>query len=58
MADEAIGLYLESVLAGGERLPISEDNVPGTIREPVTVTLPAAVDTDELEDGREGAQEI
>lgn len=58
MAAEAIGLYLESVLADGERLPISEENVPGTIREPVTVTvtvtLPVALDADELEGEREG----
>ena len=39
MAAEAIELYLESLLADGEPLPVSEDNVPGTIREPVTVTL-------------------
>ena len=47
MAAEAFELYLESILADGERLPISEDNVPGTIREPVTVTLPAVMDADE-----------
>lgn len=40
MAAEAMELYLESVLADGERVPISEQNVPGTIREPVRVTLP------------------
>lgn len=39
MAGEAIELYLESLLADGGPLPVSEDNVPGTIREPVTVTL-------------------
>jgi predicted RNase H-like HicB family nuclease len=53
MAAEAIGLYLESVLADGERLPISEENVPGTIREPVTVTLP--MDADEIKPMRQGA---
>jgi hypothetical protein len=39
-----------STLADGERLPISEDGVPGTIREPVTVTLSSATDADQLED--------
>jgi predicted RNase H-like HicB family nuclease len=53
MAAEAMELYLESVLADGERLPISEENVPGTIREPVTVMLPSATDADQLEDERE-----
>ena len=47
MATDAIEGYLETLLEEGRPLPISEDNVPGTIREPVTVTLPAAIDTDE-----------
>jgi antitoxin HicB len=42
-AAEAMELYLESARADGERLPVTEESVPGTIREPVTVMLPAVI---------------
>lgn len=53
MAADCLLGHLEWRLEEGLPLPPSEDNTPGTIREPITVTLPAALDTDALEDEME-----
>jgi predicted RNase H-like HicB family nuclease len=53
MAEDCLQGYLEWRMEDGLPLPEGETDVPGTIREPVTVTLPAAMDADELEDERE-----
>ena len=53
MAADCLLGHLEWRLEEGLPLPPSEDNIPETIREPITVTLPATLDTDALEDERE-----
>jgi antitoxin HicB len=53
MAVDCLQGYLEWRMEDGLPLPESEANVQGTIREPVTVTLPSATDADQLEDERE-----
>lgn len=53
MAADCLLGHLEWRMEEGLPLPTSEDNIPGTIREPITVTLPAALDTDALEDEME-----
>lgn len=51
MAEDCLQGYLEWRVEDGLPLPPSEDNTPGTIREPVIVTLSAAMAADELEAG-------
>ena len=53
MAEDCLQGYLETLQELGRPLPESEAAAPGTVREPVTVALPAATDADELEDERE-----
>ena len=49
MAKDCLQGYLEWRMEDGLSLPEGESDVPGIIREPVIVTLPAAIDADELE---------
>src|SRR5512134_2039083 len=54
MAEDCLRGYLEWRMEDGLPLPEGETDVPGTIREPVTVTLPVAIDADELEGNARG----